>query len=67
MIYLVYLALVAGFILVFIGLIPKEPDTISVFGEKIKEDKSVFLSPILRAFAPLNKIVLKFLDRKSVV
>jgi len=61
MIYLVYLALVAGFILVFIGLIPKEPDTISVFGEKLKEEKSVFLSPILRAFAPFNKIVLRFL------
>ncbi|MBD3263845.1 MAG: hypothetical protein GF375_01930 [Candidatus Omnitrophica bacterium] len=63
MIIVIYVLLIIGFVLFFLGLIPKPAETISVFGDKIKEEKgssSLFLS-ILRIFAPLNKGIIKFM------
>jgi tight adherence protein C len=54
-----YILLTVGFIAFFIALIPRPPETISVFGKKIKESESsfaLFLSP----FAPFNETLLKF-------
>ncbi|MCQ9206201.1 MAG: type II secretion system F family protein [Omnitrophica bacterium] len=59
MIIIFYIILVAGFTLFFIGLFPKPPDTISVFGEQVKDRTGSVFSPILGPFDPLNKIVLK--------
>ncbi|MBP7087745.1 MAG: type II secretion system F family protein [Candidatus Omnitrophica bacterium] len=61
MIILLYLFLIAAFIFIFVGLVPKEPDTISVFKEKVKEDKNPLLMPLLKVFTPLNKVILKIL------
>ena len=61
MIYLIYLFLIAAFALFFIGLFPKPPDTISVFGDQLKPEKGSVFSPVLRPFVPINKRLLKFL------
>lgn len=59
MIVVFYVILVAGFTLFFIGLFPKPPETISVFGDQVKEKTGSVFSPVLGPFAPLNKVVLK--------
>ncbi len=65
MIYVIYILLLAAFGLLFIGLVPKEADTISIFGEEVKKKKTSALSPILSPLVPLNKIVLKFLKNEE--
>lgn len=59
MVIIFYIILVAGFTLFFIGLFPKPSETISVFGEQVKDRTGSVFSPILGPFDPLNKIVLK--------
>ena len=61
MIYAIYLLVITAFAFFFIGLFPKPPDTISVFGDKLKEEKGSVFSPVLKPFVPLNKAILKFL------
>lgn len=61
MMIILYLFFIGAFVFVFIGLIPKEPDTISVFKEKVKEETNPLLMPFLRVFTPFNKVILKIL------
>lgn len=58
MVIVVYMLFVAAFALVFLGLFPKSPETVSVFGDEIKDKKGSVFSVILRPFAPLNKAIL---------
>ena len=67
MIYLIYGFLVAGFALFFIGLFPKPPDTISVFGDKVKEEKGSIFSSILSPLAPISKIILKLFKAEDAL
>jgi len=61
MIVIFYLALAAGFILFFLGLLPKAKETISVFGDKLKrKQKGSFSAPFLSIFVPINKTFLQF-------
>jgi len=55
---IVYVLLVAAFAFFFMGLFPKAPDTVSVFGDEVKEKTGSILSPILGPFAPFNKTIL---------
>ena len=65
---LVYLFLIAAFAFFFMGLMPKAPDTVSVFGDTVKEKEGSLFSPVLRPFAPLNKVFLSlFRMEKSLV
>ena len=59
MMVIIYIVLIAGFTLFFIGLFPKSPDTISVFGDQVKERTGSVLSPVLGVFAPFNKVILR--------
>ena len=62
MIVIFYVALAAGFILFFLGLMPKPKETISIFGDKVrKKQKSSFSAPFLSIFVPINKPILKLL------
>ncbi len=61
MIYLFYIALAAGFVLFFLGLLPKSKETISIFGNEVKKKRSSFSAPFLSIFVPINKPVLKLL------
>ena len=56
---ILYIVLIAGFIIFFVGLFPTPPDTLSVFGDEVKEKKGSILSPFLLPFSPLNKVVLR--------
>ncbi len=67
MIYLIYGLLAIGFILFFIGLLPKPSETISIFGDEVKEKKGSSLSPIYSPLAPLNKIILKFFKSEGAL
>jgi len=56
MIVIFYLALAAGFILFFLGLLPKAKETISVFGDKLKrKQKGSFSAPFLSIFVPYKQ------------
>lgn len=59
MIYILYIVLITGMVLVFVGLLPKPAETVSVFGDKVKEEQGSMITPFLRPFAPLNKAILK--------
>jgi len=59
MIYIVYAIFITAFGLFFIGLAPKPADTISVFGQKKKEERGSALSPVLKLFTPFNKLLLR--------
>ena len=59
MTFILYILLIAGFAFFFMGLFPKAPDTISVFGEEIKDKTGSVFSVILAPLAPFNKIFLK--------
>ena len=61
MIVIFYITLAAGFVLFFLGLMPKPKDTISIFGEEIKKKKVSFIAPFLSIFVPINKPILKLL------
>ena len=61
MIYLAFAILALGFILFFLGLLPKPKDTISVFGDEVKKKQSSFSAPFLSIFVPINKPILKLL------
>lgn len=61
MIVIFYIALVAGFILFFLGLMPKPKDTISIFGDEVKKKQSSFSAPLLSIFVPINKPILKLI------
>ncbi len=61
MIIIFYLALIAGFVLFFMGLLPKAKETISVFGNELKKhQKKSFNAPFLSIFVPINKPILMF-------
>ncbi|MBN3041103.1 MAG: type II secretion system F family protein [Candidatus Omnitrophica bacterium] len=53
---LLYAALICGFGFFFLGMFPKAPETISVFGEEVKEKKGSVISSILSPLAPMNKV-----------
>ena len=61
MIVIFYIALVVGFTLFFLGLMPKPKETISIFGDEVKKKKSSFSAPFLSIFVPINIPILKFL------
>jgi len=61
MIVIFYITLAAGFILFFIGLMPKSDETISIFGVEIKKKQGSFSTPFLSIFVPINKPILKLL------
>jgi len=61
MIVVFYLALAAGFVLFFLGLMPKPKETISVFGDELKKKRNSLSSPFLSIFVPINKPILKLL------
>lgn len=67
MIPVIYILLVLGFALAFLGLFPKPPDTISIFGEEVKEKKGSSFSPILKPFAPINESLVKLFKLKDVL
>ena len=58
MTFIVYILLVAGFTFFFMGLVPKPSDTVSVFGDEVKDRKGSVFSSLLSPFAPLNKAIL---------
>ena len=56
-----YVILVIGSVLFFLGLLPKDKETISVFGDQLKQkQKKSFNAPFLSIFVPINKPILKF-------
>jgi len=59
MLQIALILLMAGVIVFFVGLFPKPPDTVSIFGEAVKEKRGSGWSPLLGLFAPLNKIFVK--------
>ncbi len=61
MIYFIYAALAAGFILFFLGLLPKPKDTISIFGDNLKKKQGSFFAHFLSILFPVNQLILKFL------
>lgn len=61
MVIFLYAILILGFALIFIGLFPKAPDTVSVFDEAVKEKKGSVLSPLLLPLAPFNAFLVKLL------
>lgn len=61
MIVIFYIVLAVGFILFFLGLMPKPKETISIFGDVVKKKQSSFTAPFLSIFVPINKPVLKLL------
>ena len=61
MIVIFYIALIVGFVLFFLGLMPKPKETISVFGDELKKRRSSISSPFLSIFVPINKPILKLL------
>ena len=67
MIIIFYIALVAGSILFFLGLMPKSKETISIFGDAIKKKQSSFSAPFLSIFVPINKPILKLLRLEKPV
>ncbi|MDP8260894.1 MAG: type II secretion system F family protein [Candidatus Kappaea frigidicola] len=68
MIVIFYLALAAGFILFFLGLLPKAKETISVFGDKLKrKQKGSFSAPFLSIFVPINKTFLQFFKLEKIL
>jgi len=54
-----YIILIIGFGVIFFGLFPKDPDTVSIFSEDLKDKRGSFLSPFLLPLAPFNKILIK--------
>ena len=56
-----YIALAAGIILFFLGLLPKSRETISIFGDKMKKEKGSFFTPFLSIFVPINKLILRLI------
>jgi tight adherence protein C len=56
--FILYILLIAGFAFFFMGLFPKDPETLSVFGDEVKEKKGSVFSAILGPFAPFNKVFL---------
>ena len=52
MLYILYAFLVTGCVLAFIGLLPKPAETISVFGEKVKEKRGSPFAAFLKPFSP---------------
>jgi tight adherence protein C len=60
-----YILLALGFALFFVGLIPAPVETVSVFGEKLKEEKKPLLEPFLTPLAPLNQAIVKFLKMEK--
>ncbi len=67
MVPVIYILLLLGFVLFFLGLFPKPPDTVSVFGDEVKEAKGSVFSPILKPFAPLNKVVVKLFKVRGLL
>ena len=65
MIVIFYIALAAGFILFFLGLMPKTKETISIFGDVIKKKQSSFSAPFLSIFVPINNPILKLLRQEK--
>ena len=61
MIIIFYIALAVGFVLFFMGLMPKAKETISIFGAEMKRKKSSVSAPFLSIFVPINKPILKLL------
>ena len=61
MITIFYITLAAGFILFFLGLMPKPKETISIFGDEVKKKQRSFSAPFLSIFVPINKPILKLL------
>jgi len=61
MIVILYVTLILGFIIFFLGLLPKANETISVFGDELKKkQKKSFNAPFLSIFVPINKPILQF-------
>lgn len=63
-IFLAGLLMIAGFALFFLGLFPRPTETISIFGQEIKESASAF-SFFLSPFAALNEPLLKILGTEK--
>ena len=57
-----YVILISGFCLVFLGLFPKAPDTVSVFSDTVKEKQGSVFSPFLLPFAPFNAILVRIMN-----
>ncbi len=60
-----YAALFIGVVLIFIGLLPKPSDTVSIFGEAVKDKKGSAFSPLLMPFAPFNAGLVKLLGMEK--
>ncbi|MBU2251130.1 MAG: type II secretion system F family protein, partial [Candidatus Omnitrophica bacterium] len=58
---ILYVILIIGFAVIFIGLFPKDPETVSIFADDVKEKRGSFFSPFLLPLAPFNKVFLKLL------
>ena len=67
MIVIFYIALAVGFILFFLGLMPKPKETISIFGDEVKKKQSSFSAPFLSIFVPVNKPILKLLKLEKSI
>lgn len=67
MVIFLYIVLIAAAVFFFLGLFPKGPDTVSVFGEKVKPKKGSSLSSILSPFSPLNKVLVKVFNIRGTL
>ncbi len=56
---ILFIILILAFAFFFLGLYPEAPETVSVFGEEVKEKMGSALSPFLKPFAPFNEVVVK--------
>ena len=65
MLIFLYILLIIGGALFFVGLFPKAPDTLSVFSEEVRGKKGSVLSPFLSPFKPLNRVIIKTLNLQS--
>ncbi len=62
MVVVLYIILIIGFALLFKGLFPKSPDTISIFSDTVKEKQGSVFSPFLMPLAPFNTILIRIFN-----
>ncbi len=66
MLIFIYILIIIVGAIFFIALYPAESDTVSVFGDKFKEKSRDYpLKPLLVVFAPLNKVILSFVNLRN--
>ncbi len=64
---ILYSVLVVGFALVFYGLFPRDPDTVSVFSDTVREKQGSVFSPFLLPLTPFNAILVRVFNMERTL